>query len=336
MVRTADGERTLLVASTGGHLEQLWRLRQRFVPELTDVEWATFDDAQSRSLLRGETVHHVPYIPPRGVRGLLAALPSAGQILRTGRYGRVISTGSGIALAFLPLARAFGAEPHYIESSARAAGPSLTGRLVASTPRVHLYSQYESWADGRWQYAGSLFDGYRAEVRSTVAGPVRSADPGITARRVVVTLGTMRTYGFRRAVEHLLRVLPDVLAPGAEVLWQVGATDCTGLPVDGRVEVPAAELRAAIAAADLVIAHAGIGSCLAALDCGRCPVLLPRRPEHGEHVDAHQELIAGELDRRGLAVRRAPEELTAADLREAMTRAVGRLETPGRFRLAEV
>lgn len=327
MVRTADRGRTLLVASTGGHLEQMWRLRQRFVPELDGVEWATFDDAQSRSLLAGETVHHVPYIPPRGFRQVARALPDAAGILRRGRYDRVISTGSGIALAFLPIARAFGTEPHYIESAARADGPSLTGRIIGKLPRTRLYSQYESWADSRWRYAGSLFDGYRA-------GPGEAPAGG--ARRVVVTLGTMRTYGFRRAVEHLTRVLPEVLAPGAEVLWQVGVSDCTGLPVEGRVDVPSAELHAAIAEADLVVAHAGIGSCLATLDSGRCPVVLPRRPEHDEHVDAHQELIAGELDRRGLAIRRAPEDLTADDLREAMARSVTRVDQPDRFRLAVV
>ena len=45
--------RTLMVASTGGHLEQLYRLRQRFMPELGEVEWATFDTGQSRYLLAG-------------------------------------------------------------------------------------------------------------------------------------------------------------------------------------------------------------------------------------------------------------------------------------------
>ncbi|MHB1064830.1 MAG: glycosyltransferase [Georgenia sp.] len=327
MVRTAidaNRGRTLLVASTGGHLEQMWRLRQRFVPDLGDVEWATFDDAQSRSLLAAETVHHVPYIPPRGYRQVARVLPHAARILRSGRYDRVISTGAGIALAFLPVARTFGTEPHYIESAARADGPSLTGRIIGKMPGVRLYSQYESWAGTRWRYAGSLFDGYLAEPGEAPAGG---------ARRVVVTLGTMRTYGFRRAVEHLSRVLPEVLAPGAEVLWQVGVSDCTGLPVNGRVDVPSAELHAAIAAADLVVAHAGIGSCLATLDSGLCPVVLPRRPEHDEHVDAHQELIAGELDRRGLAIRRAPEELTADDLRAAMSRSVSRLDVPERFRL---
>jgi UDP-N-acetylglucosamine--N-acetylmuramyl-(pentapeptide) pyrophosphoryl-undecaprenol N-acetylglucosamine transferase len=325
--RTAGAGRTLLVASTGGHLEQLSRLRRRFAPAAGEVEWVTFDDAQARSLLAGETVHVVPYIPPRGYGAVARALPAAVRLLRAGRFDRVVSTGAGIALAFIPVARALGVEAHYVESSARASGPSLTGRLISHVPGVHLYSQYPAWAAGPWQYEGSLFDGY---------DPVDAAPgAGVTAaRRVVVTLGTMRTYGFRRAVEHLVRVLPEVLAPDAQVLWQVGVTDVAGLGIDARADVPAAELHAAIAAADLVIAHSGIGSCLIALDAGRCPVLLPRRHELGEHVDGHQQMIADELDRRGLAVSRAPEELVADDLRAAMGRSIEKRDVVQPFRLA--
>lgn len=318
--------RTLLVASTGGHLEQLWRLRGRLRPVLTQVEWATFDDAQSRSLLAGEVVHHVPYIPPRGYGEVVRVVPEARRILQTGRFDRVVSTGSGIALAFLPVARALGVRTHYIESAARADGPSLTGRIVSRVPGTQAYSQYPRWADERWQYRGSLFDGY----------DVLQEQPVAAAGRVVVTLGTMKTYGFRRALEAVCRVLPEILTPDAEVLWQVGVTDASGLPVEARVGVPAAELKAAVKEADLVVAHAGIGSCLTALDAGRCPVVLPRRQEHGEHVDNHQELIAHELDRRGLAVRRLPSELTAQDLRVAMARRVRAAVTPQNFVLGAV
>lgn len=315
---------TLLVASTGGHLEQLSRLRHRFEPTAAAVEWATFDDAQGRSLLADETVHVVPYIPPRGYLQVGRAIPTAYRLLRSGRFDRVVSTGAGIALAFLPVARALGVPAHYVESAARADGPSLTGRLIARIPGIHHYTQYRAWSDETWAYEGSLFDGY--EVVPAVA-------PATQAARVVVTLGTMRRYGFRRAVDHLVRVLPEVLAPDAEVLWQVGVAEVSDLPIDARVDVPAAELKAAIAQADLVIAHAGIGSCLTALDAGRSPVVLPRRPEHDEHVDGHQEMIARELDGRGLAVSRAPEHLSAADLREAMSRAVTRVDVPAPFRL---
>ena len=46
-----DARKALLVASTGGHLEQLTRLERAMRPAVNEAEYATFDDPQSRSLL---------------------------------------------------------------------------------------------------------------------------------------------------------------------------------------------------------------------------------------------------------------------------------------------
>lgn len=304
---TGEGA-TLLVASTGGHLEQLLRLRDRLGSDaLGPTEWATFDGNQSRALLRGETVHHVGYIRPRDLGAALRATPAARRLLREGNYRAVVSTGAGIALPFFAAAAARRLPRYYIESAARSLGPSLTGRLVATIPGTRLFTQYPSWAQGRWNYCGSVFDAFSP-------GGARSGGEGPAPRRVVVTLGTMPDFGFRRAVERLASLLPQVCAAGAEVLWQVGATDLTGLAVDGHVQISANELRAAVQGADLVIAHGGIGSALMALDAGRVPVLIPRRTAHGEHIDDHQAMICAHLAERGIAVSREADELTAADL----------------------
>ena len=313
------GPRTLLVAATGGHLEQLFRIRQRFSPASGETRWVTFDDPQSRSLLKDEDVRHVPYVPPRGYREAAGAFPTAFKILREGRFDRLVSTGAGVALPFFVAARALGVPSHYIESAARADGPSLTGRMVARIPGVHLYSQYAAWAGGRWSYRGSLFDSFAVEET-----------PPVPIRKVVVTLGTMRSYGFNRLVDRLVEVLPEVLEPDAEVLWQLGATalDEAALAARFRGTVassyPNSELRAAIAEADLVVAHSGIGSAITALELGKRPVLVPRRVAFDEHVDEHQALIARELGSRDLAVSREADALTAEDLRRA---AAGRVHT---------
>jgi UDP-N-acetylglucosamine transferase subunit ALG13 len=144
----------------------------------------------------------------------------------------------------------------------------------------------------------------------------------------------MRSYGFRAAVERLVAVLPSVLSADAEVLWQVGATDVDGLGIRARERVAALEMRAAIQEADLVIAHAGIGSALTVLDAGKCPVLLPRRHSRAEHVDDHQLLIASELASRDLAVTADASEVTAVDLARAMATSVSSVEARHRFQLA--
>ena len=307
-----DDRPTLLVASTGGHLEQLLRLRDRMTDVLGATEWATFDGHQSRALLQHETVHHIDYIRPRDLAAAAKAVRPALRVIRDGGYGAVISTGAGIALPFFVAAAAHGVPRYYIESAARADGPSLTGRLVSRIPGTRLFTQYRAWEGGRWAYVGSLFDAFEP-------GPPEWAPlaPGQSAQRVVVTLGTMPRFGFRRLVERLVPILPEVCAPDAEVLWQTGATDLTGLQVPGRNQVPANELQQAIREADLVVTHAGIGSALTVLESGRVPVMVPRRAAHGEHIDDHQTLICAHLGERGLAVAREADVLSAEDLWDA-------------------
>ena len=120
--------------------------------------------------------------------------------------------------------------------------------------------------------------------------------------------------------------------PSAEVLWQTGATDVSGLGIDAVETLPAADLEQAIADADLVISHSGVGTSLTTLEHGKCPVLLPRRRDHGEHTDDHQRLIAQELGRRGLAVWADPDRLRAEDLVRA-SRLTARHAAPPPFLL---
>lgn len=305
--------RTLMVASTGGHLEQLYRLRQRFMPELGEVEWATFDTGQSRYLLAGEVVHYIPFVKPKDVRGTLQSNVAAGRLLGSHRFSRVISTGAAVAVPFIGRARALGLAAHYIESAARSEGLSLSGSMVSRIPGVRLYGQYPGWTSGRFQFRGSVFDGF-------APGPARPWQP---VDKVVVSFGTQRDFGFRRAAEAVRRLLPEVCTSSATVLWQTGSTDTTGLHIDSVDSVPAADLAQAVAEADLVICHSGVGTALLTLEHGKCPVLLPRRKDFAEHTDDHQRLVAEELGRRGLAVWADPDALRPQDLvsAEAMTAA---------------
>lgn len=306
----------MLVASTGGHLAQLHALAPRITglaPE--DRTWVTFDTPQSRSLLSDEVeVVYVAYTAPRDWRNAARNLPVAWRLARSGRFGQVVSTGSGIALSFLPLARAHGIDVTYIESAARGDGPSLTGRLLARVPGTRLGTQYRVWSDDRWRYVGSVLDAYAAEDREN-----RLAEP----RRILVTLGTI-PYGFRRLVECLVELLPaDV-----QVTWQVGATDVSGLPIESCTTMPGDQLGRLASEADVVIAHAGTGSALMALERGRCPILVPRERRHDEHVDDHQAQIAAELAQRGLAIQRSVDQLTWEDVRAAAGARIRRAASP--------
>ena len=274
---------TLLVASTGGHLKQLHRLHRRLVGIDGPFRWATFDTPQSRSLLQGEAVDFVHFVGGRDPGNVLRNVPLAARILAENEIETVVSTGSAMALPFFALGRAKGLCCHYVESAARSDGPSKTARMISHIPGVYLYTQYPAWADHKWHYRGSVFDSF-APGNWGAERPTR-------LRKVVVSLGTFKNYGFERLVRRLVAILP----PEADVLWQTGDTDARGLGVVGHHAIPECELTQAIREADVVVAHAGVGTALAALEVGKCPVLVPRRLGHGEHVDDHQTQIATEL-----------------------------------------
>ncbi|MFB9238605.1 glycosyltransferase [Plantactinospora siamensis] len=290
---------TLLVASTGGHLAELHDLAPR-LGVADDCVWVTFDSPQSRSLLDGREVIHVPSASTRDAVGTLRDFLAARRVLRSRRVRRVISTGASVAMSFFVPASRAGLSCAYIESATRTSGPSLTGRLAARLPRAELYTQYASWAGGRWRYGGSIFDPYLA---SPVPRPA-------TLSRIVVALGTHDRFGFPRLLSRLVTIMPT----NAEVLWQVGSTRIPRMPRDARRQVPFDELEQAMREADVVITHAGVGSALTAMRAGRRAIQVPRRQRYGEHIDDHQVELARELDRRGLVLAREADAVTIDDL----------------------
>lgn len=308
----------LLVATPGGHVDELVRLARRLSDE-APVVWATSRNTQTESLLSGLDVEWIPHVGPRGVVAAVTSLPAAVRLLGRRKIDHVVTTGAALAVPYLWAARSLGRKVSYIESAARQAAPSVTGRIAAATPGVRLYCQAPVAFGGRWTSVGSVFDDF-------VSGGER---PMLTTpRSVVVSLGGER-FGFRRAVERLV----DQIPAGVDVVWQTGSTPAADLVPSARSWLDPVELRAAVARADAVITHAGVGSALAALDAGRVPVLLPRRVWAEEHVDDHQLQIADELARRGLAVVRDASSVLWADVVEAASRTVVVTDRPPAIRL---
>ena len=73
--------------------------------------------------------------------------------------------------------------------------------------------------------------------------------------------------------------------------------------------MPFEELVAAMERADAVVTHAGVGSVLVALRCGKRPVVVPRLRRLGEAVDDHQLAFGRRFAAAGLVtlVQTAPE-----------------------------
>ena len=276
---------------------------------MVDVDrfiWAVPEGDQSRSLLgpsRDDWVlEPIPALGSRALTGAVRLAPLAGRLIRREQPSLVLSTGAAPALPFLMQAACRGVPAYYVESLARLDGPSLSGRILSRVPRVEMRTQHESLDWPGWRSVGLGLGHYRCEP-TTASSPLE----------IVVTVGTT-TFDFRRLFARLATVLP----PDARVTWQTGTSNVDGLDLEGaRALVPPSELRAAMQSADVVIAHAGVGSAFDALDAGRLPILVPRRSTHGEHVDDHQAEVATWLADRGLALSIEADELDLDALAEA-------------------
>lgn len=148
--------------------------------------------------------------------------------------------------------------------------------------------------------------------------------------RFLILLGTDH-HQFARAVawaDARQRAFPE-----DEVLIQHGRTAPPQV-AQGIDFLTSDELRTAVAEADVVITHGGPGTISDARAGGHRPILFPRNPDLGEHVDDHQQRFAPWCAARGLVLlARNPAELDAlvAELPETGTRRnETRLDTVGR------
>ncbi|WP_448614621.1 glycosyltransferase [Modestobacter sp. URMC 112] len=302
--RLPRGRRVLVAASTGGHLLQAHMLGQ-FLDFRDDSTWVTFENEQSRHLLSATSHHFLPYIPPRGLREAALAFIPLLKLLKSTDVDAVMSTGAAIAVPAAIAARRCAIPFFYVESISRTLGPSASGRMVSAMPWVNTFTQHERWRDSRWRYDASVLDQLAVVPRR----PPRPKTDGKT--RIFVSLGTIRPYRFDRLVDGVCRLLNS---GDHEVVWQLGTTLRQDLP--GRVEasLPGPEMHALFEWCDVLISHAGVGTALEALARGTNTILVPRRAEHNEHIDDHQEQIATLLADRGLARAREADRLSITDL----------------------
>ncbi len=88
--------------------------------------------------------------------------------------------------------------------------------------------------------------------------------------------------------------------------------------------IPHGELCEMFAEATVVVTHGGPSTVMDARTAGRLPIVVPRDPELGEHVDGHQQEFAEHLARQGLAVVADDVDSLDAAIRQA-------LDDPDRF-----
>lgn len=302
------GSKLLLICSTGGHLSELVRIEER-IGVNPDSVWLTFDTAQSRQMLSGRRVHHLPYIGPRDLKGTVKAVPVIRSLIKSEKFDAAISTGAAIATSALPLAKIAGVPATYVESVCRLRGPSATGRILQRLPGIALRTPHPRWATGRWGRTDSILSDFRSEP-----APGRPAP-----RKVFVTLGTIRGYRFDSLVDAML-------ASGyanEHTVWQLGDTTRTdALPGKVFEYMSPGEFARTAREADVVVTHAGVGTLLELLGMGIYPIQAVRRATRGEHVDDHQTEIAELVNNIDIGLAVEGPDLTAAAIEHAAQRRI--------------
>ena len=305
--------RLVLAASTGGHLAQLVRLAPGLGAR-EDSLWITHPGPQSESLLAGRNVMYVPYVGPRDASGVLRAFQAIRSRMRAERFYAAVSTGAALALAALPAARSQRVPTLYIESVSRVDGPSLSGRVLATTGLAEVRTQHPSWSGGRW--------GVHPPVLSTFRSVTRDVDDD-RPLKVFVTLGTHERFRFDSLVDRLLSL--GVVGPDS--VWQLGCTPAQpGMPGRVHAQMKAAEFERAAREADVVVTHSGVGTIMGLLEMGIFPVAVVRRKARGEHVDDHQAQIARLITELEVGAGVEVDELDAAVLNDAASREVRPIE----------
>jgi UDP-N-acetylglucosamine transferase subunit ALG13 len=115
---------------------------------------------------------------------------------------------------------------------------------------------------------------------------------------IFVTVGTQGQF------DRLIRTVDEWagLRGRNDVFAQTGPSDYRPNHIGNRSFISPAEFRRYVESANLVIAHAGMGSIITALELGKRIIVMPRRADLGEHRNDHQIATAKRLAEQGRIV----------------------------------
>lgn len=129
----------------------------------------------------------------------------------------------------------------------------------------------------------------------TVAPGAQKMSTGVTHRRVLVTVGTDH-HPFDRIVTWFDAWMDTVAArDDVHVEAFVQRSTAHAGAVESVEYLSFDDLVAEIKSADIVVTHGGPGSIVECRKWGRMPVVVPRDPALGEHVDNHQQLFSDRM-----------------------------------------
>ncbi len=122
------GRKIALVASSGGHCLELYTLKS--VWENYDRFWVTFPGDDTLSLLTNERVYFAHSPTNRSLIRFIKNLFLAPRILLKEKPRALLTTGAGVGVPFVYIAKILGIKTLYLELITRVNDLSLSGKLV--------------------------------------------------------------------------------------------------------------------------------------------------------------------------------------------------------------
>lgn len=112
---------------------------------------------------------------------------------------------------------------------------------------------------------------------------------------IFVTLGTQK-FQMNRLIKAVDGLAADL---SEEVFVQRGWSDYVPKHCKYADFIDSAEYAKMIADCSMLITHAGVGTIISGINCGKPIIVVPRRNKYAEHVDDHQRQIANAFASKG-------------------------------------
>ncbi|BFM39460.1 PssD/Cps14F family polysaccharide biosynthesis glycosyltransferase [Synechocystis sp. LKSZ1] len=120
--------KVVLVSSTGGHFNALCQLSSFW--QRHQCTWVTFRNSTTEKVLQGQPTFWAYGPTNRSLKNLVRNLLLSAQVLQQAKPDLVLSTGAGVAVPFLILAKLMGIKTAFLESFTRVEDLSLSARLA--------------------------------------------------------------------------------------------------------------------------------------------------------------------------------------------------------------
>ena len=129
---------------------------------------------------------------------------------------------------------------------------------------------------------------------------------------IFVTVGTQLPF------DRMIRIIDEWAESQrrTDILAQIGPSNNPPSRIEWVRHLPPREFRSKFRESEMVIAHAGMGSILTAMELGKPLIIMPRRADLGEHRNDHQIATA----RRFLEIENITVTFTDEELRDSLHR----------------